>query len=247
MRARSAAPEIRFTEAPGRLPRGRRVYAIGDVHGCAVRLAELHRMIAADLARRPAASPLLLHIGDYIDKGSDSAGVVRLLLRDPIPGLRTVNLLGNHERMLRQVLAGDGGARADWLFCGGRETLLSYGLDPDAPSEDWAAALPAPHRAFLENGTRLALHHRAGDYLFVHAGVRPGVALEEQSEDDLLGIRHTFLQSEADHGAVIVHGHTARDAPQVRANRIGLDTAAWSGGPLTCAVLEGDRLGFLFA
>ncbi len=243
----AAAPAIRFTEAPASLPRGRRVYAIGDVHGCAARLAELHRLIAADLARRPVAAPLLLHIGDYVDKGADPAGVIGLLLRDPIPGLRTVNLLGNHERMMRQVLAGDRGARADWLFCGGRETLASYGLDPDAAGEDWAAALPEAHRAFLEKGGRLALHHREGGYLFVHAGLRPGVPLDAQEEDDLLGIRHSFLQSEADHGVVVVHGHTARDAPEVRDNRINLDTAAWSGGPLTCAVLESDRLGFLFA
>ncbi len=240
-----AAPSIRFTEAPATLPRGRRVYAVGDVHGCAKRLARLHAMIAEDLARRPVAAPLLLHIGDYVDKGEDSAGVIRLLLRDPVPGVRTINLIGNHERMVRQVLEGDHGARADWLWCGGRETLASYGLDPDAPSEAWATALPPEHRAFLDRG--LTLHHREGGYLFVHAGLRPGVPLEAQSEDDLLGIRHDFLQSEADHGVVVVHGHTARFAPEVRDNRINLDTAAWSGGPLTCAVLEGDRLGFLFA
>lgn len=240
-----AAPSIRFTEAPATLPRGRRVYAVGDVHGCAKRLARLHAMIAEDLARRPVAAPLLLHIGDYVDKGEDSAGVIRLLLRDPVPGVRTINLIGNHERMVRQVLEGDHGARADWLWCGGRETLASYGLDPEAPSETWAAALPPEHRAFLHRG--LMLHHREGGYLFVHAGLRPGIPLEAQSEDDLLGIRHDFLQSEADHGVVVVHGHTARFAPEVRDNRINLDTAAWSGGPLTCAVLEGDRLGFLFA
>jgi serine/threonine protein phosphatase 1 len=220
---------------------------VGDVHGCAARLAALHAMIAEDLARRPVTAPLLLHIGDYVDKGEDSAGVIRLLLRGgpPAPGLRTINLLGTHERMMRQVLAGDRAARADWLWCGGRETLASYRLDPDAEGEAWAEALPEPQRRFLANG--LALHHREGGYLFVHAGLRPGLPLDEQSEDDLLGIRHDFLQSEADHGVVVVHGHTARGAPEVRDNRINLDTAAWSGGPLTCAVLEADRLGFLFA
>jgi serine/threonine protein phosphatase 1 len=241
-----APPRIRFTEAPATLPRGCRVYAVGDVHGCAARLSALHAMIADDLAHRPVAAPLLLHIGDYVDKGEDSAGVVALLRRDPLPGVRTVNLLGNHERMMRQALAGDGAARADWLWCGGRETLASYGLDPEAPGEAWASALPQAHRAFLERG--LTLHYREGGYLFVHAGIRPGVALSEQSEDDLLTIRHSFLQSEEDHdGLVVVHGHTARDAPEVRPNRINLDTAAWSGGLLSCAVLEGNRLGFLFA
>src|SRR5690606_23116425 len=142
--------------------------------------------------------------------------------------VRTINLIGNHERMMRQALEGDRGARADWLWCGGRETLASYSLDPEAPSEAWVAALPPEHRAFLASG-RLALHHSEGGYLFVHAGLRPGIPLDAQSEDDLLGIRHDFLQSEADHGVVVVHGHTARFAPEVRDNRINLDTAAWSG------------------
>ncbi len=141
------------------------------------------------------------------------------------------------------ALAGDGGAIADWLWCGGRPTLASWGCDPEAPAT-WPDAFTPKQRAFLDG---LALHYAEGGYLFVHAGIRPGIPLAAQRRDDLLRIRHDFLNSERDHGAVVVHGHTAGFAPVVRHNRIGLDTAAWSGGPLTCAVLEDDRLGFLQA
>jgi serine/threonine protein phosphatase 1 len=228
--------------APARLPPGRRVYAVGDIHGVPDRLAALHAAILEDLARRPVAAPLLVHLGDYIDKGPDGAGVLALMTGRP-PALPMVNLLGNHERMMLDALAGDAAAAADWLWCGGRATLASYGLDADAP-RSWAAGVPEAHLRFLRG---LALSHREGGYLFVHAGLRPGVALEAQRAEDMLGIRQPFLASEAAFGAVVVHGHTARAEPELRANRIGLDTAAWSGGPLTCAVLEAATVGFLAA
>nr|WP_282572049.1 metallophosphoesterase [Roseomonas acroporae] len=234
-----------FRPAPARLPPGRRIYAVGDIHGCAARLATLHAAIADDLRARPAESPLLLHLGDYVDKGADSAGVLaHLSAGPPVPGVPVLNLTGNHEEAMLAALAGAAGDVADWLWCGGRPTLESYGLDPGGTPAAWSAAIPAAHLAFLRG---LALCHREGGYLFVHAGIRPGVPIERQTRDDMLRIRNSFLHSEAAHGAVVVHGHTARAAPEIRANRINLDTAAWSGGPLTCGVLEEDRIGFLAA
>jgi serine/threonine protein phosphatase 1 len=243
----SGGPE--FRPAPGHLPAGHRVYAVGDIHGCDDRLAALHAQVAADLAARPVPHPLLLHIGDYVDKGPDSAAVVeRLASGPPLPGLPgalpVVNLMGNHERTMLDALAGERAAVTDWLYTGGREALASWGINPEMPSAEWADAIPARHRAFLEG---LALHHRLGGYLFVHAGIRPGRPLEEQEEEDLLRIRHSFLASEAEFGWVVVHGHTPTRGPEVRANRIGIDTGAVFGRELTCLVLEGERLAFLQA
>ncbi|MBX6742237.1 MAG: serine/threonine protein phosphatase [Acetobacteraceae bacterium] len=236
---------MEFQPAPASLPQGHRVYAIGDIHGCADKLASLHAMIAADLAARPVAHPLLLHLGDYVDKGPDSAGVVaRLAAGSPLPGVPVVNLMGNHERTMLDALAGERAAITDWLYTGGREALASWGLDPDStPPAAWRGAIPAAHQAFLRG---LSLHHRLGGYLFVHAGLKPGVPLADQAEDDLLRIRHVFLHSEADFGAVVVHGHTpVRGGPDIRRNRINIDTGAVFGRDLTCLVLEADRLAFL--
>ena len=234
-----------FQPAPAALPAGRRVYAIGDIHGCARQLAALHGAIADDLARRPCPAPLLLHVGDYVDRGPDSRGVVaRLAAGDPLSGVPTVNLMGNHEQTMIDALSGDGAAATDWMIGGGREALRSWGGDPDAPRAAWPQAVPDAHLAFLR---ALVLQHREGAYLFVHAGIRPGVALERQARQDLLGIRQPFLYSEADFGVVIVHGHTPKPAPVLRPNRIGIDTGAVYGGRLTCAVLEENRVGFLHA
>lgn len=236
---------IELREAPAALPRGRRIYAIGDIHGAAGKLRDLHAVIAADLRARPVASALLLHLGDYVDKGEQSRAVLdHLIEQDPVPGLPMLNLTGNHEETMLAALSGDGAAAADWLWGGGRATLEAWGVDPDSPREDWPQHFSAKHLRFLR---QLHLHHQEGGYLFVHAGIRPGVALEDQSREDLLRIRHDFLGSERDHGVVVVHGHTAGFNPVVRHNRICLDTAAWSGGPLTCGVFEGATLGFLQA
>ncbi|MBV9735590.1 MAG: serine/threonine protein phosphatase [Acidisphaera sp.] len=236
---------IAFRPSPARLPPDRRVYAIGDVHGCLDRLRMLHAAIAEDCARRPVAAPLLIHLGDYVDRGPDSAGVVALLAAgDPLPGIRTVNLMGNHEHTMLAALSGDGAAAIDWMFNGGVAALASWGIAATAPRGSWVRAVPPAHRAFLEN---LALRHAEGGYLFVHAGVRPGVPLERQASEDLRGIRQPFLSTERSFGAVIVHGHTPTQAPVVKANRIGIDTGAVFGGKLTCVVLEADRLAFLQA
>jgi serine/threonine protein phosphatase 1 len=239
--AATSADAIRFTQAPGRLPRGRRVYAIGDIHGCLAQLERLHNEIARDLAARPIASPVLVHLGDYIDNGPDSAGVIELLVARPM-AIPTINLLGDHERMLRDAIDGDRAAATDWLWAGGREALASWSLDPDLPREQWEAAFPASHVAFLRGLKRI---FRNGDYLFVHAGIRPGVPLAAQTLDDLVGIRQPFLWTEQPLGVIVVHGHSSSPTVARTENRIGLDTGAGMGGALTCAVLEDDLIGLL--
>ncbi|MGD0108855.1 MAG: metallophosphoesterase [Rhodopila sp.] len=236
---------LELSQAPASLPPGRRIYAIGDIHGCARQLADLHDTIARDLATRPIASVLLLHIGDYVDRGADTAGVIaRLKNGCPVPGMEMVNLMGNHENTMLDALTGERAAGTDWLFAGGKAALQSYGIDPEGARDQWAAQIPQTHQAFLRN---LTLMHREGGYAFIHAGVRPGIALENQARDDLLRSRQPFLYSEADFGAVVVHGHTPVKAPVIRHNRIAIDTGAVFGGKLTCAVLEADTLGFLTA
>jgi serine/threonine protein phosphatase 1 len=237
------AGSLRFLQSPGRLPRGRRVYAIGDVHGHADKLRRLHAVIAADMAARPVQFATLVHLGDYIDLGPDSAGVIALLVDGPaVPGLRVVNLMGDHERMLLDAMKGDRAAATDWLWAGGREALQSWGLEPDTARERWEHALPAAHVAFLRG---LSLMHRDGEYVFVHAGIRPGVALEAQAADDLVTMRQPFLWSEDDFGFIVVHGHSSAPSVTIGKNRIALDTGAGLGEKLTCAVLEDDVIGLI--
>jgi serine/threonine protein phosphatase 1 len=237
---------IDFVAAPASLPPNQRVYAIGDVHGCLDRLAAMHASIAADLAARPVREPLLVHLGDYVDRGPDSAGVVaRLAGRVTMPDVPTVNLMGNHEHMMLDAVAsGESEATELWLANGGTESLRSWGVPRSAQPKDWASYLPTPHLLFVRD---LAVYHEAGGYLFVHAGVRPGIPLAQQSRHDLMWIREPFLSSKGSFGAVVVHGHTPRQEPVVRPNRIGIDTGAVIGGVLTCVVLEADRLGFITA
>jgi serine/threonine protein phosphatase 1 len=236
---------ITLSRAPASLPPGRRIYAIGDIHGCDAQLANLHELIAEDLARRPIDAPLLLHIGDYVDRGADTAGVVRRLLGGPpIEGVPVVNLVGNHDETMLNALSGDRPAATDWLFTGGRPALESYGIDPDSPRESWPAKVPTTHLAFLRG---LTLSYRDGGYFFAHAGVRPGVPLELQAREDLLRMRQPFLYSDMEFGAVVIHGHTPVREPVVRHNRIDIDTGAVFGGKMTCLMLEGNTLGFLTA
>lgn len=215
------------------------------MHGCADRLRALHDHVRDDLRARPCADALLVHLGDLIDRGPDSAGAVEAAMAfDACPA---VTLMGNHEDTALLALSGEGYACADWLHTGGREALRSWGVDPLSPRASWPEGVPSRHRGFLAG---LPLFHRAGPYLFVHAGIRPGLPPEAQGRDDLLRIRRPFLDSDADHGFVVVHGHTpTRDRrPELRANRINLDTGAvFEGGRLTLAVFEGDAVEFVQA
>ena len=235
---------IDFVAAPATLPKGQRVYAIGDVHGCLDRLVAMHELIADDLGERPAEDSVLLHLGDLVDRGPESAQVVDWLAAGPpVPVQRVINLMGNHEYMMLSAIASGESQAADlWLQNGGADSLHSWSVPRRASQADWAGYIPKPHLIFLRD---LAGYIQFGGYLFVHAGIRPGVPLEQQTRHDMLWIREPFLSSKADHGFVVVHGHTPRREPTVRANRIDIDTGAVIGGVLTCAVLEDDRLGFL--
>jgi serine/threonine protein phosphatase 1 len=229
------------------------VYAVGDIHGCLVKLKRLHLAIKADAARRPASRRVVVYLGDYVDRGPDSFGVVEFLIRHPLFGFESVYLKGNHEDFLLRFLD-DAGVADAWLMNGGDTTLESYDVAVFGPRRgedraealrhDFAAAIPAAHREFL---SRLKTWHIEGDYAFVHAGVRPGTPIEAQREVDLLWIRHEFLGSSADFGHVVVHGHTPTWHPEVRPNRVGIDTGAVYGGELTALALDGEKRDFLTA
>jgi len=235
---------IDFLPAPATLPPGQRIYAIGDVHGCLDRLASVHEQIAEDLATRPVEDSLLVHLGDYVDRGLDCAQVVDWLCGGaPVPVGRIVNLMGNHEHLMLEALPGtEKEAISAWLTNGGADSLLSWNISRKVPATEWAGLIPEEHQIFLR-GLEISLH--LGPYLFVHAGIRPGIPLDKQDKEDMLWIREPFLSWKLPHDAVVVHGHTPRQEPTIRPNRIGIDTGAVMGGVLTCVVLEEDRLGFI--
>lgn len=227
--------------APGRMQPGHRAYAIGDVHGCSDMLDDMYHLIAADLRARPCAHAVLIHLGDYIDRGPDSAGVITRVTSRPL-AIPTINLMGNHEELFLAAFDGDRGAVDTWMQNGGIPALASWGVPPRTRPRDWPNFISAPQVKLLRG---LALHHTLGSYLFVHAGIRPGVPLAEQTAHDLRWIRKPFLDHDGPLDYVVVHGHTVERAPVVRANRIGIDTGAVLGGHLTCVMLEDDRMRFL--
>jgi serine/threonine protein phosphatase 1 len=239
---------------PGKsAPRGKegaRAYAVGDIHGRLDLLEQLLARILDDIAARPQRRTFVAFLGDLIDRGPDSAGVVeRLRLWRPA-GVRPVFLAGNHEEVLLRMIEGEKGILASWLKFGGAECARSYGLDPEILAtiaeeealEKVRAAVPRAHRDFLAG---FADTFRFGDYLFVHAGLRPGVGIEEQDRFDLRWIREPFLSDAREHGCVVVHGHTIVDAVEERPNRIGIDTGAYHSGILTAVGIEEDRRWFL--
>jgi serine/threonine protein phosphatase 1 len=243
---REAAPDIVLP----RVPEGSRVYAVGDIHGRIDLLRMIHTLIRADAGANPAPRNVVVYLGDYIDRGPDSAAVVDYLIDQPIPGFTSMHLLGNHEDTLIRFLS-DASVTSQWLGYGGSETLLSYGVRPPYADSDrdilraqveLRERFPERHLRFFRG---LKLCHAEGDFFFVHAGIRPGVALDAQTPEDCLWIRDRFLYSEEDHGRIVVHGHTITEAPDVRRNRIGIDTGAFATGRLTCLVLAGERWSFI--
>lgn len=243
-RKKNKAPAAGGESGP-RGPEQTRLYAVGDIHGRADLLIDMHELIRADAAGFEG-DRRIVYLGDYIDRGLQSKQVVELLLEPQLPGFDTVFLKGNHEQAMLDFLDYPE-ATAGWLSFGGRETLMSYGInvtfmplmkDMQNLADELAQVLPDSHREFLEDGL---LSYRAGDYYFVHAGIRPGVALEDQHFEDQLWIRDEFIDSEADHGAVIVHGHTITPEPELHGNRIGLDTGAFHSGVLSCLVIDGEK------
>lgn len=233
----------RRQRGPAGLP-GYRAYAVGDIHGRSDLLDRLLRLIDEDLRRRPARKALLVFIGDLIDRGPASRQVIERLRTYRRPGVRPVFIQGNHEEVLLRILAGDSSLIGKWLQFGGAECLTSYGVSPHeligSPEEEVLEivrkAIPAEHREFLESFVDTC---RFGDYLFVHAGVRPGLELDRQSQTDLRWIREPFLDDIRDHGFVVVHGHTISQEVEERPNRIGIDTGAYRTGVLTALAIEG--------
>ena len=227
-----------------------RVYAIADIHGQLEMLQAAHARIAADRARCGDETAKVVHLGDLVDRGPDSRGVIDFLLEGEAAGRPWIILKGNHDRMFRGFMDRDGyhdpRLRTDLTWfdprLGGEETLASYGVERrwytrlEALRRATREKVPQAHMAFLD---RLQLYHATDDLLFVHAGIRPGIPLEDQVEDDLIWIRDGFLEDDRDHGRLVVHGHTALAAAQHFGNRIDLDGGAGYGRPLTAAVFEG--------
>jgi len=229
-----------------RLPDGTCIYAVGDIHGCANQLAKVFAAIDHHLSRVRPKRPIQVFLGDYIDRGPASSQVIDMLI-DRAQRHETIFLKGNHEAMLLDLL------RAPEIFpsfkqYGGLPTLLSYGLTPSVnPDHEEQQALikalaqkiPHLHRRFFDD---LRPKFFCGDFLFVHAGVRPGIPLRKQKEEDLLWIRDEFLSSDKNFGKFIVHGHTPVSKPDIRPNRINIDTGAYATGILTLLTIHGDQM-----
>lgn len=231
------------------VPEGIRIYAVGDVHGRADLLTQLFSRIDADLAVRPISRPIQVFLGDYIDRGPASQQVIGCLIERGLLH-ETICLKGNHEVFLTEFLH-DPAMMEEWLKFGGVQTLLSYGIaaariiDPAERSRTANAlidALPRSHRHFLAS---LRSWFLCGDFLFVHAGIRPGIPLEEQEDEDLFWIRDDFLRCDSNFGMIVVHGHTPVERPEILPNRINIDTGAYATGRLTCLMIERDTVSFL--
>lgn len=233
------------------VPAATRVYAIGDIHGQADLLARLHGQIQRDALDFDGDRLVVVYLGDYVDRGLKSREVIDCLIDRPLNGFESIYLKGNHEEALLDFLA-DPRRGADWMAYGGDATLLSYGVGLEGPRTHPATLerareilkrnLPARHLDFFRN---LRLSHEEGDFLFVHAGIRPGVKPNEQSAHDMLWIRNDFLDSRADFGKVVVHGHSISGTPEERPNRIGIDTGAFMSDCLTAVVIEDAAHRFL--
>lgn len=242
----------RLTVANARVPSGDRVYAIGDIHGRVDLLKRLHDKIATDgQTAAPGTRKTIIYLGDYVDRGFNSKELVDFLLDSPLSGFAPVYLKGNHdEYFVNFIRTAEEGA--PWLKYGGDATVYSYGvrISEEIPPEQrldhicgkLRESVPERHIAFLD---QLKLAWTVGDFLFVHAGVHPDRPWDQQLSQDLLWIRDEFLESDRDFGKIVVHGHSVTEMPDVRDNRIGIDTGACYSNVLTCLVLEGDSKRFL--
>ena len=245
------ARRLRPEPATAAVPRGLRVYAIGDVHGRLDLLDQLLNQIQHDAASARDLVKHLVFLGDYVDRGPNSRSVIDRLAGPPPSGFGAIHLMGNHEEAMLDFMS-DAPSGANWLRYGGLATLASYGVRP--PEEDATpdhvddarrlllANMPASHKSFLK---ALRTSVSIGDYHFVHAGIRPGMPLDRQERQDMLWIRDEFLNSNANHGKVVVHGHTISMKPDMHPNRIGIDTGAYATNRLTALVLEGTERRFL--
>ncbi len=236
----------------GKVPEDCRVYVIGDIHGCADLLLKLLDSIIKDKKEaKDVERNFLIFLGDYIDRGIDSKKTIDIMLTDIPDGFEVITLKGNHEEMMLDAMEHKE-ALPTWIHNGGQATLYSYGINPEnyMLREDatlllgtlLAAQMPTNHKKFFES---LQLKADIGDYFFVHAGVNPNFSLKDQKERDLLWIRRRFLQHTGKFEKIIVHGHTPVEKPEVHANRIGIDTGAWTTGCLTALCLEDSRYRFI--
>ncbi|MEL6220158.1 MAG: metallophosphoesterase family protein [Pseudomonadota bacterium] len=222
-----------------------RLYVFGDIHGCREALDQLWARVEADLAAHPTEAWRLVLLGDYVDRGADNPGVLDWVGERLAEG-RTTALLGNHDAMFLDAMeSAESPSLEGWLTYGGMQTIASYGVLPPGTWEEWPAtreqlleAVPEAHRTLIAGLDRM---HRAADYLFVHAGIDPDRAIEDQREEDLIWIRGPFLHSIADFGPVVVHGHTPVGEVEIYTHRIALDTGAVFGGELTCLVIDGTE------
>jgi len=233
------------------LPEGMRIYAVGDIHGRADLLERLHRDILRDAQTAPSGDNLVIYLGDYLDRGPYVRQTLDTLIAGLPPGFRTEFLMGNHEQLFLDFKQ-DPYLLELWISLGGHSTLRSYqvqvpgsGFSLEKAHEirnDLLEAMPREHLEFLEN---LRPYLQLGDYLFVHAGIRPGLPLERQRTEDLLWIRDDFTDPEDEHEFKVIHGHTIYDQIREYPSRIGMDTGAYATGILSCAVLEGPKVSFL--
>jgi serine/threonine protein phosphatase 1 len=227
------------------VPEGTRVYAVGDIHGRADLLHRIHDLIGDDAASAASLRKVVVYLGDYVDRGPQSFDVVDHLITHPLDGFETVHLKGNHEEFLIRFVK-DGAMGTAWMMNGGSATLVSYGVSAfnlflgkpglKRAQKRLAGSIPPNHLDFFHG---LRLTHVEGDYLFVHAGLRPGVAIADQKEGDMIWIRDDFLDADTGFDKMVVHGHSIESEPDIQAYRIGIDTGAYRSGRLTCLVLEG--------
>ncbi len=235
-----------------RIRDGQRVYAIGDIHGCLRELTALHRLIEDDLATSPVENHRIVHVGDYVDRGPDSRQVIDYLIERMACDATVVCLKGNHEDKLETFLKDPEQTARGFFAFGGVETMRSYGVGValDAPDYGSVSALcralhelmPEAHQQFLSG---LPYSHVIDDYVFVHAGIRPGVPVTDQDGQDLMWIRWDFLNYEGLHEKIVVHGHTPHVEPEVKPNRINVDTMCYGTGRLTAVVLERNCYRFI--
>ncbi len=229
-------------------------YAVGDIHGRSDLLGKMFDLLEerAEADARPAGPPIVIFLGDYVDRGPDAVGAIEMLLSERPRGFERRYLRGNHEQAMMAFLARPA-ANRHWLLQGGMETLLSYGVTPPPPvgatDDEWTAAaealqakLPVSHLAFLDG---LERYITLGDYVFVHAGVDAARSLEDQTDDDLYWSRERFIASKRRFSHRVVHGHTPVDKPFADERRVAVDTGAYASGTLTAARFEGDQVTFL--
>jgi serine/threonine protein phosphatase 1 len=249
---RSPMPQRPSASAPKTAP-STRIYAIGDIHGRLDLLKQLHEKILLDVVGCRAKRKLLIYMGDYIDRGMQSREVLDYLIHQKLGKFQSIFLRGNHEFAMRSFMQNPKHA-SEWLNWGGDATLFSYKINlfdeakrrksPKQLADELNEAAPQAHVKFLES---LLNYHIEGDYLFVHAGVRPGISLEQQTLKDMLMIRDDFIQggSLSPIGKTVVFGHTIFNQPFLGPQRIGIDTGAYYSGKLTALVLEGTKQSFI--